>query len=236
MPKDSIFNAYSASYNAIHTKHLPPGISHEQFFVQKLAWVREWIDRKGNQSPAVLDFGCNQGELTEAIQTLYPGSQVIGVDEAEESLNVARKKALPKGTALNYHLSLESMDSSLKFDIITCFNVLHHVPISERKNVLRSLQDRLGPGGVLLIWEHNLWNPLTRYLVKICPFDEGVTLVPASWLRGSSVAMGSEIQELEYLNIAPPRLHRFWPIKAMERLLRDLPIGAQFRAVLRIKG
>jgi hypothetical protein len=56
--------------------------------------------------------------------------------------------------------------------------VLHHVPPADREALLARVATKLAPGGKLVVFEHNPWNPLTRKVVAECAFDADAVLLP----------------------------------------------------------
>lgn len=77
----------------------------------------------------VLDVGCGGGILSEALAK--KGAEVTGIDAGEASLRVARKHAQESGLAINYHcFTVEEFSQSNqgKYDLVTCMELLEHVP------------------------------------------------------------------------------------------------------------
>jgi ubiquinone/menaquinone biosynthesis C-methylase UbiE len=74
------------------------------------------------------------------------------------------------------------------FDLAFLACVLHHIPHSEHVEILQEVRRVLRPGGALVIFEHNPYNPLTVRAVKSCPFDENAVLLRPGRLRAKCVA------------------------------------------------
>jgi 2-polyprenyl-6-hydroxyphenyl methylase / 3-demethylubiquinone-9 3-methyltransferase len=77
----------------------------------------------------VLDVGCGGGILTEGMARR--GAAVIGIDLAETSLSVARAHARESGFEIGYrNIALDNLaaEQPESFDIITCMEMLEHVP------------------------------------------------------------------------------------------------------------
>src|SRR5438128_391512 len=70
------------------------------------------------------------------------------------------------------------------YELIVLSNVLHHVTPVDRQDLIREAGSRLALGGKLVIFEHNPINPLTRWVVSQCPFDEDAILLPNGETRG----------------------------------------------------
>lgn len=78
---------------------------------------------------AVLDVGCGGGILTEAMAR--EGATVTGIDLSEKALGVARLHQIESGTHADYRLmSAEALasESPAAFDVVTCMELLEHVP------------------------------------------------------------------------------------------------------------
>ena len=89
------------------------------------------IDRLagGLSGKRVLDIGCGGGILAEAMAA--KGAQVTGIDLAEKPLKVAMLHRLETGSAVQYRLvSAEALagEAPDSFDVITCMEMLEHVP------------------------------------------------------------------------------------------------------------
>ena len=104
-------------------------------------------------------------------------------------------------------------------------NVFHHVPPAERVKVMRQVAGLLAPGGRLFFFEHNPFNPLTRWVVSRCEFDEDAILLRPAESRSLVRDAGLECARLGYLLFFPPKLGA---LVRLERALAWLPAGAQY--------
>jgi hypothetical protein len=84
------------------------------------------------------------------------------------------------------------------------------------------------PGGLVVIWEHNPWNPLTRRVVARCSFDRDAALLSLAETRRLLRRAGLSRIESRYGLFFPWR-GRGW--RRAERLLAQVPLGAQFAAL-----
>jgi len=83
----------------------------------------------GLDGKAVLDVGCGGGILTEAMAR--EGARVTGIDLSDKALGVARLHQIESGISADYRLmSAEALasESPAAFDIVTCMELLEHVP------------------------------------------------------------------------------------------------------------
>jgi len=115
------------------------------------------------------------------------------------------------------------------FDLVFAVCVLHHVPPGGRRDALVGEMARLArPGGLVAIWEHNPWNPLTRHAVARCSFDRDATLLSLAEARRLLRRAGLSRIESRYGLFFPWRGHGW---RRVERLLAQVPLGAQFAAL-----
>ena len=77
----------------------------------------------------ILDIGCGGGILSESLA--LEGATVVGIDLAEAGLEVAKLHLLESGLDIDYQfISAEDLTKteSESFDVITCLEMLEHVP------------------------------------------------------------------------------------------------------------
>ena len=94
----------------------------------------------------VLDVGCGGGILSEAMAAL--GGAVTGIDAAQAPLSVARLHLKESGLQVDYReVTVEDLarESPEAFDIVTCMEMLEHVP--DPDSIVRSVHELLKPGG-----------------------------------------------------------------------------------------
>jgi 2-polyprenyl-6-hydroxyphenyl methylase/3-demethylubiquinone-9 3-methyltransferase len=92
----------------------------------RLGWIDGLADLAGKR---VLDVGCGGGILSEAMARC--GAEVTGIDLSEKPLKVAQLHLLESGLDVRYELiSAEELQktSSNSFDVVTCMELLEHVP------------------------------------------------------------------------------------------------------------
>ena len=112
-----------------------------------------------------------------------------------------------------------------ELDLAFAVCVLHHVDPPDRLALLAETARVTRPGGLVLVFEHNPLNPLTRRVVRDCAFDEGVELLGRRELERLFRGAGLEVLGCEYLLFFP------WRADMIERRLTRLPFGAQYVVV-----
>ena len=89
-------------------------------------YISNKIDLKGKK---VLDVGCGGGLLAEAL--FDAGAEVSAIDVTERNIEVAKHHANAHKKNISYHLTdAKRFSNNHKnyFDIVTCLEVLEHVP------------------------------------------------------------------------------------------------------------
>ena len=112
----------------------------------------DYIERQasGLAGKKVVDIGCGGGILAEAMA--QKGAQVTGIDMAEMSLKVARMHLHESGLEVDYQLTTAedfAQDNGAGFDIVTCLELLEHVP--DPGSVIDAATRLLKPGGLLFL-------------------------------------------------------------------------------------
>ena len=102
--------------------------------------------RAGLAGRRVLDVGCGGGLLAEGMARR--GARVTGIDLAPGALEVARLHALESGVAVDYRqIAAESLGDAepASFDLVTCLEMLEHVP--DPPSIMAALARLVRPGG-----------------------------------------------------------------------------------------
>ena len=144
----------------------------DQQEVQKFADLAEkWWDTSGDFKPlhvinplraeyisskvelegkTLLDVGCGGGILAEALHD--KGAIVTGIDAAGPGIEIARHHAKKNNKLIDYQESTAEdliQKSSEKYDVVTCLEVLEHVP--DPKLLVKTCIDLLKPNGDLFL-------------------------------------------------------------------------------------
>ena len=227
------FDAFADRYEGIHNQHLPFGVTSDSFLQQKLQFLETWVQRylTAFRPLRLLDFGCGTGRLMQRLLDRPWCGTITGVDPSRESLATAGAMLPQAGDRLQLQPSLASLAPSARFHLILALNVLHHIRPDERPATLTQLEQRLTDNGLLVIWEHNPFNPFTRRQIAVCPFDEDAVLVSQGRLRRQVTDASLTCLEQAYINITPPAWHRIRVVESLEKGLGGLPLGTQYYLV-----
>ena len=104
--------------------------------------------------------------------------------------------------------------------------ILHHVEAHERGRVVAEMARVVAPGGLVAVLEHNPANPLTRFVVSRCAFDEGVELLgPEFHEESAGERRRRSRSRAAYIVFFPWRGRLF---RRIEARLGSVPLGAQY--------
>lgn len=109
----------------------------------RVGWVDSLAPLRGQR---VLDVGCGGGLLAEGMAAR--GASVTGIDLAPELLEVARLHLLESGLTVDYrHSAAEDLarQDPGAFDIVTCMELLEHVP--DPASLVGACAGLVRPGG-----------------------------------------------------------------------------------------
>lgn len=136
----------------------------------------DWIDREvGLVGKRVLDVGCGGGILAESMATR--GALVTGIDLSDKALSVARLHLLESGQKVDYRkISAEELAAGMPdaFDIVTCLEMLEHVP--DPASTVRACARLVRPGGRVFFSTINR-NP-KAYLFAVVGAEYVLNLLP----------------------------------------------------------
>jgi 2-polyprenyl-6-hydroxyphenyl methylase/3-demethylubiquinone-9 3-methyltransferase len=113
----------------------------------RLAYLKREVTISGARA---LDVGCGGGILTESLAR--EGATALGIDLAPAALKVAELHALESGVAVAYRqVSAEALavERPGEFDLVTCMEMLEHVP--EPASTLAALARLVRPGGSVVV-------------------------------------------------------------------------------------
>lgn len=231
----SVFDRVAPDYVKIHNRSLPPGVHSDEFVRQKAEKVVQWI-RSGyaRREFCYLDFGCGNGRLFKSLLESEPLKALVeqgrlrlfGFDTSVESLKEA--KTIAADERICFISDMDDLRRGVRFDLVVSFNVFHHIGPAERNIAAKALRACMKPKAKLVIWEHNPFNPFTRIIVRLCPFDEDAKLLSLNMAKRLFGKNSYHYVQHEYVNVFPPKLQQINMVKAIEKKLIKVPIGAQY--------
>ena len=113
----------------------------------RLRYIQRAVELKG---AAALDVGCGGGILSEALARA--GARVLGIDLSQAVLDVAELHALEGKIEVQYKsIAAEqlAMQQPAAFDLVTCMELLEHVP--DPAATVAALAALVKPGGDVVV-------------------------------------------------------------------------------------
>ncbi len=186
----------------------------------------DYIDRLEPLSgKRVLDVGCGGGLLSEGMAAR--GAQVTGIDMGEAPLSVARLHLYESGLEVDYRqITAERMAEEAPggFDIVTCLEMLEHVPAPD--SVIAACARLVRPGGLVVFSTINR-NP-KAYLLAIVGAEYVLRMLPKGthdfrkFIRPSELDAWARAAELELCDLTGMSYN---PLTATYSLGRDVDVN-----------
>jgi 2-polyprenyl-6-hydroxyphenyl methylase/3-demethylubiquinone-9 3-methyltransferase len=175
----------------------------------RLEWIKGLVG--GLHDKTVLDVGCGGGILAEGMARA--GAKVTGIDLADKSLRVAKLHGLESGVPVTYrNISAEdiALEQPQTFDVVTCMEMLEHVP--DPGSIVRACSTLVKPGGWVFFSTLNR-NPKSflfaivgaEYILRLLPrgTHSWRSFVRPSELATSARTCGLTTQELMGMSYNP---------------------------------
>jgi SAM-dependent methyltransferase len=218
------FDEYADGYgDAVQRSIAFSGVEHELFTRRKASHLIDLVRRRLGAPDTVraLDVGCGIGSTDRYLVGRL--GELQGTDISAEAL----KRAARANPAVCYTTSergaLPYADG--RFDLVFAICVLHHVSRGDRPRFLAELRRVVRPGGLVVVFEHNPLNPLTRLAVARCGFDEDAILLTSRGARNELRAAGLHTVEHRFVILFPSEAP---PVVAAERVFARLPLASQY--------
>ena len=225
----SEFDKYASDYTSMHAQNVKASGYEPAFFDEyKIKEIHRRLQSLGiaQKELHILNFGCGIGKSEPLLVKYFPYASIVGADVSEDSLLLA-KKANPNIKNVRWEVLSETgpIPFADTFDIIFIANVFHHIPHSEHLRIMQDLRKHLRPNGILYMFEHNPWNPITVKTIKDCPFDIDAVLLSPSY-AGTLFKKSGFTHSTRRFTLFFPAFVGF--LRPLEPLLNRLPIGAQY--------
>jgi SAM-dependent methyltransferase len=170
---------------------------------------------------AFLDVGCGPGETDRFLEGRV--GSLAGVDVVPGMIERARERN-PWAEYQAYAEDDPIPHADASFDVCFAMCVLHHVAPEQRLGLAAEMKRVCRPGGLVVLFEHNPLNPLTRKAVRGCEFDGDAELLGVREASGLLARSGMTPRR-RYIEFFP-RDSRL--LRGIESRLGWLPLGAQY--------
>lgn len=207
---------------------------------QKINAILEPLATQTNERLKGIDLGCGTGEYVKYLEDKNSTLSIDGLDFSEKQLEHARQKGL-KNTFIHDSMSHITGAKDESYDFSYAINSLHHLPSKdEQKKTLAEIYRLLKPGGVFIIHEINIKNPVIRFYVnyifpRLRNIDDGSEI----WLTEKLVKESPfVIDKIDYFTFIPDFTPLFLMaiMKKIDQLFSHSPLsvfGAHVMFVLK---
>ncbi|CAA6808465.1 MAG: 3-demethylubiquinone-9 3-methyltransferase (EC [uncultured Thiotrichaceae bacterium] len=179
----------------------------------------------GIRGKKVLDVGCGGGILAESMA--HRGAEVTGIDLGETPLSVATLHALETGIEMDYrNITAEELAAEMpgQFDVVTCMEMLEHVPDPEA--VIQACSTLVKPEG------HVFFSTLNRnpkaFMLAIVGAEYLLNMLPkgtheyGKFIRPSELEQAARKNELDLKNISGLSYN---PLFQSYRITKDVDVN-----------
>jgi 2-polyprenyl-6-hydroxyphenyl methylase/3-demethylubiquinone-9 3-methyltransferase len=138
----------------------------------RLNFIKSSVNIKGKK---ILDVGCGGGILSESLAN--EGADVTGIDQGDKVIKIAKLHAKESGIKVKYkHINIEDFykNTDERFDVITCLEMLEHVP--DPNSIINTCSKLLMPGGKIYFSTIN--KNLKAFLFAIIGAEYILNLLP----------------------------------------------------------
>jgi 2-polyprenyl-6-hydroxyphenyl methylase/3-demethylubiquinone-9 3-methyltransferase len=172
------------------------------------------------EAARVLDVGCGGGLLAESLARA--GAEVTAVDLAPSMVETARLHALDSGLKIDYRVAAaeDLLKSPGKFDVLTCMEMLEHVP--DPAATIAVLGKLVRPGGHVFVSTIN--RNFKSFVLAIVGAEYIANLVPRGTheyerlLKPSEIARFARAAALDVMDISGLR---YDPVREQCSLTQD---------------
>ena len=122
----------------------------------------------GDGARRILELGTGTGETARRLLARHPDATLVGVDESDEMLSVARSR-LPADRVELVVSRLENELPDGRFDLVASALAVHHLAPAEKRRLFRRVRKALSPSGRFV---------LADVIVPVNPTDATIELTP----------------------------------------------------------
>lgn len=170
---------------------------------------------------SVVDVGCGVGAYHGLLNGTF--RSVTGIDVSQRSVEYARQRN-PAVDYRTYPGGRMPFDDGA-FDVAFASCVMHHVPVNDWAEFTREMARVTRPGGLVVVFEHNPFNPVTRRIVNTCPLDDDAVLLRPKRVRELLGEAGLSIVHSRAILSVPPVARFLYPV---DETLGRIGLGAQY--------
>jgi SAM-dependent methyltransferase len=223
------FDKFACEYNRLQAENISISGEDPEFFVEykvrdTASILEKYKSYRSSDPLRILDFGAGIGRSVPFFKHFFPNCILTCMDVSGESLAAGEEKY--KGEANFKHFNgghIPECESTYHIVFASC--VFHHIQHDLHNDVLMEMYRVLKHLGLIIIFEHNPYNPLTLHAFRRCIFDRNAQLIKGRRLRQRIQKNGFIDTVLCYRIFFP---HSLRLLRPLEEFLGWFPLGAQY--------
>lgn len=222
MPEGSEFDTLANEYEQVLQQDLGAISNDVQIFAEyKVKLARSLL----TSSPGkLLEFGCGIGRNFPFFLKFFPETKLSGCDISHDSVAIANNQFPDCRFFISNSIDKFLHDADM-YDACFVACVFHHIAPDEWEHWLDAIRQRLRPGGEIILFEHNLYNPLVKRIVTKSPIDANANFLTKRELTTCLRKTGYAVLKEGYTMFFP---RRNACLEAIEWRLRHVPLGGQY--------
>ncbi|MEN9946439.1 MAG: hypothetical protein RLZZ293_825 [Pseudomonadota bacterium] len=161
----------------------------------RLAFIQQYANNLNEKQ--IIDVGCGGGILTESLAAC--GGHVCGIDLAPQSIEIAKLHLQESNLTVDYQcieVGEKAKLSSQQFDILTCMEMLEHVP--DPRYIIEQCSKLLKPNG--LAFFSTLNRNFKSYALGVVAAEYILNLVPRGTHNYQQFITPAELRQLLVAN------------------------------------
>ena len=128
------------------------------FAAEQIQLVLRFLDFTEHSLQHVVDLGCGDGVIAQAILTHYPNVHVTAIDFSEPMLEQAKARLQPFADRVQWRQA-DLLNSDWRIDLKPCDAIvsgycIHHLPDDRKRSLYQEIHQQLVPKGSFLNIEH----------------------------------------------------------------------------------
>ena len=154
---------------------------------------------------SVLELGVGTGETASVVLAAHPAARLVGIDENEPMLAVARER-FPAAD-----LRVQRLEDPLpegRYDLVVSAHTVHHLDDAGKSDLFRRVRSRLRPGGRFVLADVVIPDDLEDAVTPVSPpHDKPLPLADQlSWLQHAELQPTIRWQQQDLVVIAADRM------------------------------
>lgn len=175
---------------------------------------------KNKPSYDFLEIGAGTGlHARHFLEHQGPRIQSLTLSDLSEGMLQNAKDRLKAFSCVRYLVApAETMETDRRFDAVYMSGAMHH--FANPRQAILNCQKLLGPGGILVVCEPNVWNPVNLVRALVSPVDWQQFRVTRAQVKNWLTEAGYRIESNRVLHWRGRGawVQKLWPFQTLEKI------------------